>query len=100
MEKILVLATGWEPDYWESDKEAPYPKRKYTDLPDWDDLSINCPLPGIGRYIKQKGKDFSKNAFIYLEIRGMRYDFTTKFPYFDFRTLTISNTGSDKLEEK
>ena len=61
MKKVLLLATGWEPDYWESDKEAPYPKLDYRSLPDWEDLSRNCPLPGIGRYIKQKGQDFSSN---------------------------------------
>ena len=100
MKKILLLSTGWEPDYWESDKEAPYPKTKYTDLPEWDDLSKNCPLPGIGRYIKQRGRDFSSNPFVYLKITGIRYDLSTKQPYFNFKTLTKSKTESHRLENK
>ena len=74
MKKILLLATVWQPDYWESDKEAPYPKHKYTDLPEWDDLSKSCSLPGIGRY----SKDFSQNTFVYLKIMGMKYDMIVK----------------------
>ncbi|MGB9853143.1 MAG: hypothetical protein ACPLPX_09825 [Candidatus Kapaibacteriota bacterium] len=99
MKKILLLATAWEPDYWESDKEAPYPKTNYADLPEWDDLSKNCPLPGIGRYIIQKNKDYSSNQFVYLKITGMRYDPSTKQPYFDFKTLMKSKTESYKLKD-
>jgi len=100
MKKILLLATGWECDYWESDREAPYPKTKYTDLPEWDNLSKNCPLPGIGRYIKQKDKDFSIEPFVYLEIKGMRYDSDTQQPYFTVKFLRKSNTKSSELENK
>lgn len=100
MKKVIILATGWAGDYWETDSEAPYPQGRYTELPEWDDLSKNCPLPGIGRYIKQKDKDFSRNPFVYLKIKGMRYDANTKQPYFDFETLTKSKTGSDILENK
>ena len=96
MKKILLLATVWQPDYWESDKEAPYPKHKYTDLPEWDDLSKSCPLPGIGRY----SKDFSQNTFVYLKIMGMKYDPDTEQPYFDFKTITKSKTESRRLEDK
>lgn len=100
MKKVLLLATGWQPDYWESDQEAPYPRAKYTDLPEWDSLSKSCPLPGIGRYIKQKDKDLSKNSFVYLKIMGIRYDPDTKHPYFDFKALTKSNIESRILENK
>lgn len=100
MKRVLLLATGWQPDYWELDKEAPYPKTKYTDLPEWDDLSKSCPLLGIGRYIKQKDKDFSQNPFVYLKIMGMRYDLITKQPYFNFKTLTKSKIESRILEGK
>lgn len=100
MKRVLLLATGWQLDYWELDKEAPYPKTKYTDLSEWDDLSKSCPLPGIGIYIKQKGKDFSQNPFVYLKIMGMRYDLTTKQPYFNFKTLTKSKIESRILEGK
>jgi len=44
MKKILLLATVWQPDYWESDKEAPYPKHKYTDLPEWDMICLKVAL--------------------------------------------------------
>ncbi len=100
MKEVLILATAWTSDYWESDKEALYPKTKYTDLPEWDDLSKCCPLPGIGRYIKQKDKDFTSNHFVYLKITGMRYDSSTKQPYFDFKTLTKSLRESRVLESK
>lgn len=100
MKKILLLATRWQPDYWESDKEAPYPGTIYTDLPEWDSLSASCPLPGIGRYIKYRDKDYSLNPFVYLKIIGMRYDSNTKKPYFDFKTLTKSKRESSILEGK
>ena len=96
MKKILLLATLFQPDYWESDKEAPYPRHRYTDLLEWNDLSNSCPLPGIGRYIK----DFSQNSFVYLKIMGMKYDPDTEQPYFNFKTITKSKTESRRLEEK
>lgn len=98
MKKVLLLATAWQADYWESDKEAPYPKTKYTDIPEWDDLSKSCPLPGIGRYIKQKDKDFRTKPFVYLIIMGMRYDSSTESPFFTFKTLTKSKKESRILE--
>lgn len=98
MKKALILATGWAPDYWESDKEAPYPKTKYTELDEWDDLFKNCPLPGIGRYIKQKDRDLSTERFVYLKVSGMRYDPNTQEPYFSVKFLKKSNTESSKLE--
>lgn len=100
MKKTLLLATGWENDYWELDKKAPYPKKSYTELAEWDELSKNCPLPGIGRYIKQKNNDFSRIPFVYLEIKGLSYDPSTKQPYFTFRFLRKSNTESIKLENR
>ncbi len=92
--KVLVLATNWQPDYWESDKEAPYQKYTYTDLSEWEGLSKSCPLPGIGRYFK----DISSSPFVYLKIMGMRYDTSTKQPYFNFKFLKKSKTESRKLE--
>lgn len=100
MKEVLILATGWSNDYWEFDKEAPYPKYKYTDLEGWDNLSKSCPLPGIGRYIKQKGNDFCSCPFVYLAITGMRYDINTRQPYFKFETIAKSKTESRKLEGK
>lgn len=57
-------------------------------------------MPGIGRYIKQRDKDFGVKSFVYLKIIGMRHDFSTKKPYFDFKALTKSKTESRTLESK
>ena len=100
MKKVILLCTAWAPDYWESPKEAPYPKRKYTDLSDWETLSKNCPLPGIGIYIKQKNKDFRENPFVYLKITGMRYDENDKSPCFNFEPIKESSIESKILMEK
>jgi len=54
MKQVILLATDWASDYWESNKEAPYPKTKYTELPGWEELSKNCPLAGLGIYSKLK----------------------------------------------
>lgn len=99
MKKVLLLATAWQSDYWGYDKEAPYPKTKYKEMAEWDELSKNCPLPGLGIYIKQREKDFSRNKFVYLKITGMRYDSSSGQPYFDFKTIANSNTESKKLTE-
>lgn len=102
MKKILLLATKWKRDFWESEEKAPYPNRKYTELAEWNNLSKNCPLPGIGRYIKgkDKDKDFSVEPFVYLEIKGMKYDPEYKQPCFYFKFLGKSNTKSSELEKK
>jgi len=100
MKKILLLATGWQTYYWESDKEAPYPGTKYTTIPEWDDLSRSCPLPGIGIYIKQKDKDLRKDPFVYLIITGMRYDPSTEKPYFTFKAITKSKKESQILSSE
>jgi len=81
------------------DKETPYPKTKNTDLREWDSFSKNCPLAGVGRYIKQRGNDFSRYPFIYLKIIGMRFDLNTLQPYFEFKAITKSRTESRKLEQ-
>jgi len=95
--KVLLLATGWNETYWDSPKEAEYRGKSYEELPEWESLARNCPLPGIGIYIKQKGKDFSSRHFVYLKIKGMRYESNSKMPYFDFETVKQSNTPSCEL---
>jgi len=100
MKEVILLATGWSSDYWESDKEAPYPKKKYTELPEWEELSKNCPLPGLGIYIKQKEKDFKKIPFVYLKITGMRYDTNTQAPYFNFKVIKKAGKESESLTDK
>jgi hypothetical protein len=98
--KVLLLATGWSGTYWISPKEADYPGRSYKDLPEWESLARNCPLPGIGIYIKQKGKDFSSRHFVYLKIKGMRYDSNSETPYFDFEPVGQSNKRSRELADR
>jgi hypothetical protein len=83
MKQVILLATCWASDYWESGKEAPYPKTKYTELPGWEELSKNCPLAGLGIYIKQK----ENIPFVYLKITEMRYDPNTHAPYFNFQVI-------------
>lgn len=98
--KVLLLATGWNETYWDSPKEAEYRGKSYEKLPEWESLASNCPLPGIGIYIKQKGKDFSSRHFVYLKIKGMRYDSNSETPYFDFEPVGQSNKRSRELADR
>jgi mRNA-degrading endonuclease YafQ of YafQ-DinJ toxin-antitoxin module len=100
MKQVILLATRWASDYWESDKEAPYPKTKYTELPGWEELSKNCPLAGLGIYIKLKKNDLTNIPFVYLKITGMRYDTNTHTPYFNFRVIKKSKTESKRLLDR
>ncbi len=100
MKKVILLATAWTSDYWESDKEAPYPKTKYTDLTGWEELSKNCPLAGLGIYIKQKERDFTRIPFVYLKITGMGYDTNTKSPSFNFKIIKKAGTESKSLTDR
>ena len=100
MKKVMLLATGWRSDYWASDKEAPYPKTTYEQLPGFEDVSKNCPLSGLGIYLKGKEKDFTSTPFVYLKITGMRYDTDTKEPYFAFERIKDSSTESKFLTDR
>jgi len=104
MDKVIILCTAWKEDYWETPKEAPYPKRQYTELPEWDNLARNCPLAGLGVYIKQRvsreERDYRDRNFVYLRINGMRYDKNTKQPFFNFEPISASRVSSKKLLEQ
>jgi hypothetical protein len=100
MKQVILLATAWGSDYWDSDKEAPYPGRKYTDLPGWEELSKNCPLAGLGIYIKQKDKDYFAQSFVYLKINGMRYDTDSDTPFFSFKVIKKATASSKSLVDK
>lgn len=100
MKKIIILATGWDPNYWGVPKEAPYPKKSYRELIDWEELSKSCPLPGLGIYIKQKDRDYRNMKFIYLIIKGMRYDSVSEQPYFEFDPIQESSTESWRIINK
>ncbi|MCW7078377.1 MAG: restriction endonuclease [Canidatus Methanoxibalbensis ujae] len=103
-DRVIILCTAWSPDYWETSKEAPYPKRRYTDLPEWKTLASNCPLAGLGVYIKQriKGRDIDHRdkKFVYLKIKKMKYDRNTGQPYFNFDPIKASETSSKRLLEQ
>jgi mRNA-degrading endonuclease YafQ of YafQ-DinJ toxin-antitoxin module len=100
MKQVILLATDWDPNYWESNKEAPYPKRKYTELPGWEELSKNCPLAGLGIYSKLKKNDLTKIPFVYLKIIGMRYESNTHEPHFNFELIKKSKTESKRLIDR
>lgn len=100
MKRIVLLKTSWEIDYWSKPREAPYPNRKYFDLHDWEALSKKCPLPGLGIYIKQKDRDYTFVRFVYVRIKGMRYDSITGQPYFEFDPIQESTTESWQLTNK
>lgn len=91
---MIILCTAWAEDYWESPKEAPYPKRSYKEFPEWDSLANTCPLPGLGIYIKQKDKDYTNRNFVFLKIKGMRFDKENERPYFSFEPIAVSKTPS------
>jgi len=103
-DRVIILCTAWDSNYWEDPKEAPYPKRRYTDLPEWETLTLNCPLAGLGIYIKQKiggeERDYRNRNFVYLKIKGMRYDKDTEKPYFNFEPIKTSGTSSKRLLEQ
>jgi len=68
LKEVLVLCTTWRPDYWESDKIAPYPKRSMEAI---RHLKNSLPLAGIGAYIKQKERNFSQRPPCFLIIRNI-----------------------------
>lgn len=97
--RVLVLYTHWSEDYWEQSKEAPYPKRSYRELQEWDKLVNNCPLPALGVYtegiLKGKYVDHTHKEFVYLTVVGMRFDEETEQPYFRIEPLQKSSTPSE-----
>ncbi|MDD5434898.1 MAG: hypothetical protein PH343_05660 [Nitrospira sp.] len=98
MKKIFILATSWEPNYWGTEKEAPYEGLKYTDISDWNDLAKSCPLAGIGIYKKHKEKDYSLTQFMYLIIKGIQYNPETESPYFWVTPIKRSRVTCSRLE--
>jgi len=94
------LKTAWERDFWETRHVAPYPKRSYRLLTDWDQLKRSLPLPGIGVYIKQKDRNFLNENFSYIRITGMEYDENTEQPIFHFEFVAKSKTESIELLNK
>jgi hypothetical protein len=97
MKKAILLFTDWEKGYWESSKEAPYTRRKYTDMHEWNHLKSELPLPGLGIYGNFKKQDLSREPFVYLRIDGMRYDDDSKQPYFSFTPIKPTKIESIQL---
>lgn len=98
MKKILILATKppWAPNYWSDSPNAKYPKLKYSALPAWNSLADSCPLPALGIYFR----DYSREPFVYLKLKGMSYDSQSEEPSFDTQTIGSSNGESQTLIDK
>lgn len=86
MKKVLLLFTDWDKEYWKTAKRAVYVNCSYRRLIGWEDLSKECPLPGLGIY----SYSWSDNKFEYLKINNMGY--TKKGVYFDFEPIKKSKT--------
>jgi len=97
--KVIVLCTVWKEDYWEKPGEAPYRKRSYMEIPEWNILSRNCPLPGLGIYTKKRGKDYTYRNFVYLRIDEMKVDEAGQ-PHFIFNLIKTSKSPSIKFLDK
>jgi len=78
--EILIMCTYWEPDYWETDKVAPYPKRSIKPI---QHLKDTLPLAGIGIYTKGKDKDFTAHSPCFLIIKNITENVKGE-PQFDF----------------
>ena len=67
--EILVLCTGWEPDYWEKKEKTYYPRKLAESV---THLKQQTPIPGIGAYTKYRDRDLSHQppAFIIIEEIG------------------------------
>jgi len=96
---VLVLYTAWQQDYWEKGKEAPYRKRSFEELSNWNELEKSLPIPGIGVYMRQREKDYRQRNFVYLRIKGMRYG-ELREPYFDFEPIRRGEQTSAALLDK
>jgi len=96
---VLILYTFWAPDYWDKRREAPYPKRSYEELSNWNDLEKSLPIPGIGVYMKHREKDYRQRSFVYLRIKGMRYN-ELREPYFDFEPIRRGEKTSAALLDR
>jgi hypothetical protein len=97
MNKTLVLSTHWREGYWESDgsSTAIYPDTKYTRMSDWEEVSEECPVAGIGLYHTR----IDDENFVYLKVNEMSYDNTGE-PRFVFESLRESDTESYKLDRE
>jgi len=84
MTEILVLCTYWEPDYWDNDKTAPYPKRSIKPI---QHLKNVVPLAGIGIYTKGKDRDFTAKPPCFLIIKNITENEKGE-PQFDFHHIS------------
>ena len=98
MSKVLILSTHWREGYWESDgsSTAIYPDTKYTRMSDWEKVSEECPVAGIGLYHTRINEEY----FVYLKVNQMKYDSRSREPKFVFKTVAVSDTESYKLDSE
>ena len=84
MAEILVLCTYWEPNYWERDRVAPYPKRSIEPV---KHMKNKTPIPAIGVYTKGKGKDYTHQPPCFLIIKNISENEKGE-PQFDFHFIS------------
>jgi hypothetical protein len=84
MKEVLILCTGWDPHYWESNKVAPYPKRSIQPIQHLKNTSL---IPAIGVYIKQKRGDFTSNPPCFLIVKSIDENEKGE-PQFDFKFIS------------
>jgi hypothetical protein len=84
MTEILVLCTWWEPNYWETDKEAPYPQKSIKPV---EHLKSRTPIPAVGVYTKGRGRDYTNRPPCFLIIKSISENEKGE-PLFDFHYLS------------
>ncbi|HEY5534466.1 MAG TPA: hypothetical protein VIL99_05985 [Ignavibacteria bacterium] len=92
MKTIILGTVKYGANYFNTNKEAPYPGFDYKIMQDWEELKENLPLSALGIY---KGQ-LSNQCFNFIKIVGMKYD-NTNSPYFDFKVISRSNIQSSLL---
>lgn len=98
-DKVVILRTAWSKNFWEKERQAPFPHIEY-DRSKWNELSQNCPLPGLGVYIKQRIKnkeyDYRYKPFVYIRIEGINFDANNNQPVFSFTPISVSKKALSK----
>jgi len=80
MREILVLCTGWEPDYWEKYRAVLYPKMSIESV---KHLKDRVPIPAIGVYVRGKAGDYSQRPPCFLIVKSISEN-EEGAPHFDF----------------
>jgi hypothetical protein len=97
MDRVLILSTHWREDYWKSNGEmsARYPSTEYTSMDDWDEVSENIPLSGIGMYHTR----LKEEPFVYIVVKELSHNPRGE-PKFVLESVGESETESYELNER